>query len=281
MSPEPIDPIAPLIEAGLQAAQQAPPGRLAVVATSYDTAFESIADQVRQKLAELDALFAGTAVDWTLWVVDDLPLAAGFGAAARTVEHPRLRVVAMTEKAPRPGGLKGRAVLDGMRAALLTDVDLDAVIYVNLNLKVDARQVGVAAKALLEGSTDVAIGSRSPRDGGVALGAGELGRIKSRIFAGIARAVVPPLTGYGDTNAPLKGFSRAAAEHLLRVARLDHVTLDVEWLTVAHAGGWRVLRFAIGWRQRPGSHPPWHLIALSLRDVARVRRFWRSGRYQR
>jgi hypothetical protein len=79
----------------------------------------------------------------------------------------------------------------------------------------------------------------------------------------------------------MKGFNRAAARHLLAVARLDHVTLDVEWLTVAHAGGWRVRRFPIGWRQRPGSHPPWHLVALSLRDVMRVRRWWKQGRYQR
>ena len=279
---DPIDPvIQPLIQAGIDAVRGAPSACVAIVATSYDTAFEPIADQVQQKLAELAGLFDGTDIDWTLWIVDDLPAAAGFGAAVQSVEHPCLRCVPIRSRQPTTGGFKGRAVLDGMQAALDVNPETAALVYVNLNLKVDARQLGVGLRRLLDDSADVAIGSRAPDDGGVAIGAGELGRIKSRIFAGIARTAVPLLRGYGDTNAPMKLFNTAAAQHLLSVARLDHVTLDVEWLTVMHAGDWRVTRFPIGWRQRPGSSPPWHLIALSLRDVARVRRWWKTGRYTR
>ena len=275
------DPIRPLIQAGVAALQGAPAARVAVVTTSYDTAFEPIVDQVQQKLDELARLFDGTAIDWTLWIVDDLPPHAGFGAAVRSITHPNLRCVPIRSRHPAPGGFKGRAVLDGMQAALDADPALAALVYVNLNLKVDARQMGVGLRRLLDDVADVAIGSRAPEDGGVVIGAGELGRVKSRIFAAIARAALPPLEGYGDTNAPMKLFNGPAARHLLKVARLDHVTLDVEWLTAMHAGEWRVTRFAIGWRQRPGSSPPWHLIALSLRDVARVRRWWRAGRYGR
>lgn len=270
-----------LVGAGLKAARHARPAPVAIVATSYDTAFEPVADQVRQKLAELEALFDGTAIEWSLWIVDDLPSSAGFGAAARSVESPRLRCVPLTSTRKRPGGLKGRAVLDGMRAALEQTPELAALAYVNLNLKVDARQLGVGLAAILNQAADVAIGSRAADDGGVVVGAGNLGRVKSRIFAGIARAALPPLKGYGDTNAPMKIFSADAARHLIAAARLDHVTLDVEWLTLAHAGGWRVTRFPIGWVQRAGSRPPWHLIALSLRDVARVRRWWKQDHYRR
>lgn len=270
-----------LIDAGLAAIREAPPAPVAIVATSYDTAFEPIAEQVRFKLAQLEDLFAETSIDWTLWIVDDLPAAAGFGAAVRSVESPRLRCVPLHSARKRPGGLKGRAVLDGMRAALDHTPGLAALVYVNLNLKVDARQMGVGLAELLAGRADVAIGSRAGEDGGIVVGAGRLGRVKSRIFAGIARAALPPLAGYGDTNAPMKLFSAAAARHLVEAARLDHVTLDVEWLTLAHEGGWRVIRFPIGWSQRPGSSPPWHLVALSLRDVARVRRWWKKGRYTR
>ncbi|MGK0362051.1 MAG: hypothetical protein ACI9U2_004371 [Bradymonadia bacterium] len=275
------DPIQPLIQAGVDALRGAAGARIAIVATSYDTDFEPIADQVQQKLDELVGLFDGTAIDWTLWIVDDRPAATGFGAAVQVVEHPRLRCVPIRSRGPAPGGFKGRAVLDGMQAALDADPATAALVYVNLNLKVDARQMGVGLRRVLDDDVDVAIGSRAPGDGGVVIGAGDLGRIKSRIFAGIARAALPPLDGYGDTNAPMKLFNAAAAMHLLRVARLDHVTLDVEWLTAMHAGGWRVVRFPIGWRQRPGSSPPWHLIALSLRDIARVRWWWKKGRYAR
>lgn len=274
-------PIEPLIQRGVAALDGAPKARVAVVATSYDTDFEPIADQVRRKLVELDALFEGTAVAWSLWIVDDLPPAAGFGAAVRSVDHPHLRCRPIRSRPPAPGGFKGRAVLDGMQAALDADPGLTALVYVNLNLKVDARQLGVGLRALIDDVADVAVGTRAPEDGGVVVGAGTLGRVKSRIFAGIARAALPPLAGYGDTNAPMKLFNAAAARFLLQVARLDHVTLDVEWLTAVHAGGWRVTRFAIGWQQRPGSSPPWHLVAMSMRDVARVRRWWKAGRYAR
>lgn len=270
-----------LVDAGLAAIAEAPAAPVAIVATSYDTAFEPVDAQVRFKLAQLESLFADTDIDWTLWIVDDLPARTGFGAAVRRVESPRLRCVPLQSTRKRRGGLKGRAVLDGMQAALDHTPDLAALAYVNLNLKVDARQLGVGLAAILTDTVDVAVGSRAESDGGVVVGAGRLGRVKSRIFAGIARAALPPLAEYGDTNAPMKIFSAAAAWHLLDRARLDHVTLDVEWLTLVHAGGWRVARFPIGWVQRPGSRPPWHLVALSLRDVARVRRWWRGGHYSR
>lgn len=268
-----------LIDTGLDAIRSVPPAPVAIVATSYDTAFEPIADQVRFKLGQLEALFAETAIDWTLWIVDDLPAAQGFGTAVRSVESPRLRCIPLESTRKRRGGLKGRAVLDGMQAALEHTPGLAALAYVNLNLKVDARQLGAGLAAILGDTADIAIGSRAAADGGVVIGAGRLGRVKSKLFAGIARTALPPLKGYGDTNAPMKLFSANAARHLIAAARLDHVTLDVEWLTLAHAGGWRIARFPIGWVQRPGSRPPWHLVALSLRDVVRVRRWWKTGQY--
>ncbi len=249
-----------------------PPVRVAFVACSYDTAFEPPADQVEEKIHQLQEAFGiDEGVEWSLWVVDDLPAEIGFTHAVevgfsrvdpRLRQAARLRCLPMHSEVPRPGGLKGRALLDGMGAAL--EADPVVVVYLNLNLKVDALLSAVGIEAVSADRADVAVGSRARGDGGLAVGAGALGRVKSRVYSRIARTALPPLAQYVDTNAPVKVFSAAAAAHLVAHARLDDVTLDCEWLLLSQTAGFRMCRFPIAWIQRAGSRPPWHLIALSL-----------------
>ena len=263
--------------------------KVAFVTCSYDTAFEPVADQVEEKIRQLSAAFGvDDAVEWSLWIVDDLPPEADFGAAVRDGfarapaalrDQARLRCVPMSSRPPRPGGLKGRALLDGMVAALSWAPDL--VVYLNLNLKVDARFSAVGVASVVKGRLDVAIGSRAEVDGGVVAGAGTFGRIKSRVYSRVARTALPPLGDYVDTNAPVKVFSAQAARHLVTYARLDEVTLDCEWLLLCQTAGFRMGRFPIAWIQRAGSPTPWHFIASSLRDVWRVRRRWAGGELPR
>ena len=77
-----------------------------------------------------------------------------------------LHVLKMSSCKPCPEGLKGQALLDGMAAALRAQPDLDAVIYINLNLKVNAVFSAPGLLQLLRGNCDAAIGSRAGRDGG-------------------------------------------------------------------------------------------------------------------
>ena len=271
--------------AAARALRAGPRLKVAFVACSYDTGFEPVADQVEEKIRQLEAaLGIDDAVEWSLWIVDDLPPAEDFTAAVRdgfarapaTLRaQTRLRCVPMGSRPRQPGGLKGRALLDGMVAALTWAPDL--VVYLNLNLKVDARLCAVGMAAVANGRLDVAVGSRAKVDGGVVEGAGTLGRVKSRVYSRIARTALPPLEDYLDTNAPVKVFSAKAAGHVVTYARLDEVTLDCEWLLLCQIAGFRMGRFPIAWIQRAGSRPPWHLIVTSLRDVWRLRRRWTGG----
>jgi len=284
----PIDPLDVLLDQSRHAAQRLRTGRpvrIAFVACSYDTAFEPVSEQIEAKIRQLEEAYGrDEAVEWSLWIVDDLPPATGFSESVKVGFHwadshwkiaERLHCLPMKSAPPRAGGLKGRALLDGMKAALKAGVDI--VVYLNLNLKVHARLTAVGLEMIALNQADIAVGSRAHRDGGQVVGAGVLGRTKSRVFSRIARTALPPLASYVDTNAPIKAFSAQAAAHLIRHARLDDVTLDCEWLLLGHTAGFRMGRFPIAWVQRTGSRPPWHLIGLTLRDLWRLRRRWKAG----
>ena len=264
------------------------PLRVAFDTCSYDTHFEPIEKQVDTRIEQLiDMYGVDGPVHWSLWVVDDLPQSRGFGQAAeaamrrRTTLYAsgRLRCVPLTGGARRVGGLKGRALLDGMAMALASDATIDVVGYLNLNLKVDLRLSSMGLALIQRGDCAAAIGSRAERDGGLVIGAGRLGRMKSRIYGAMARWALPPLASFIDTNAPMKLFTRRACEALVQTAQIEQVTLDCEWLMIMHAQGFTMRRFPVAWIQRPGSRPPWHLVPLSVRDIYRTRRRWRHGEF--
>ena len=106
------------------------------------------------------------------------------------------------------------------------------------------------------------------------VGAGKLGRVKSRGFNLLTRTILPPLSRFRDTNAPMKVFSADAARILVAEGRNPNVTMDCEWLMILHKRRVRVSAFPVVWTQRPGSRPPWHLIPASVRDLVTIRRRW-------
>ncbi|MBL4848999.1 MAG: hypothetical protein JKY65_26035, partial [Planctomycetes bacterium] len=160
---------------------------------------------------------------------------------------------------------------EGIARAVEID-DPDVIVYLNLNLKVDAAFAVPGVRAVAAGEADVAIGTRASAEGGQALGRGLLGEAKSRGFNLLARALLPALRPYADTNAPLKVLSRRAAGLLLEEARVPHVTLDCEWLVIFHAHRLRVQAYPVVWRQRDGSKIPWHVTGQSLLDLIHLRR---------
>ena len=145
---------------------------IAFVACSYDTKFESVTAQVTGRIEQLIAGFGTNApIDWSLWIVDDLPSTQGFAAdvdAAYTQfeelnRQGRLQCLAMETKARRPGGLKGRALLEGIERILRERPQVDAVVYLNLNLKVHAALAAPGIAAVLAGRCAVAVGSRAEK----------------------------------------------------------------------------------------------------------------------
>lgn len=257
------------------------PRRLAFVACSYDTDHEPLRDQLAARLDQLARAFPARRYAWSLWVIDDLPPSRGFGERLRRVAseldlpaHASLHVVSLEGSQTSPAGCKGRALSEGFRRALEVEAAEapEALVYLNLNLKVDAREAALGVEAVLTGATEVAIGTRAPREGGQAIGRGVAGELKSRGFNALTRALLPQLRSYRDTNAPLKVLSRRAAELVVREARLAHVTLDCEWLLLFATHGLGVQTYPLTWRQRAGSRVPWHLTGQSLLDLIHLRR---------
>jgi hypothetical protein len=262
--------------------------RVAFIACSYDTSFESVKKQVVEKVDQLVKAYGlNGKVSWSLWLVDDLPAVAGFSRAVqdgfnavsnKLGEEGRLKLIKMRSEKPMSSGLKGRALLDGMFAALEDDPGLAALVYMNLNLKVDACFSAEGLRQVLCEGFDAAIGTRSPEKGGLVIGRGIAGNLKSRFFNFLIRMLLPPIKTYYDTNAPMKVYNPEAAGLLVRSAVLPTVSMDCEWLMLLHLNGYQVARFPIAWVQRFGSRPPWHMILPCFMDILKIRKRWKLGR---
>ncbi len=247
---------------------------LAVCTCSYDTAHESVADQVETKIADLRAALVNADPRVSLFITDD-PSRPGFAAAAREgARRAGGELVLVPPSVSSSRGGKGHALRTALAAALATTPTPGAFVYVNLNLKVPARFI---AAALAQASgVDVVVGSRSPHDGGSARGQGALGMLKSRVWSSLARAALPQLAGprpsFWDPNAPLKLMSEAAARLIVDEGRIDGVGFDAEWLCLWLRAGLRVEVIPIVWEQRAGSRPPWGLVPEMLLELAATRR---------
>lgn len=254
---------------------------VAFVTTGYDTAFAPLTQQLSDRVTQLETLMAPTPrARWTLRVVDDLSAGPAFGGRARAaIAELRARGEAgdrvLFMSAP-PGArapcIKGRSLLHGMADVLAGPREPSAIVYVNLNLKVDIAHAGQGLRRVVTEGADAAVGSRAAADGGEAIGRGRRGEFKSRAYNRLVRWAMPRLAAYRDTNAPMKVLAPRAARLLVDQGRIDGVTMDAEWLDLLEARGFRVVRYPVVWRQISGSHPPWGSVVPSLVDVLAMRR---------
>ncbi|MEM6732847.1 MAG: hypothetical protein AAF658_14915 [Myxococcota bacterium] len=251
--------------------------RVTFLTCGYDTVFTSLEHQVYRKLAQLEVAY-GDEVEWSLVIVDDLPgrfrlSENALWAAERLGLQPKLRLIQSVEPRHPDGRNKGASLAQGLRD--LANDGHDAVVYCNLNLKVHAAFSAPGLALILEQGHGAAIGTRSPEEGGYARGAGSLGRAKSVGFNTLVSTVLPELSRYRDTNAPMKVFSRAATSVLAERATLSHITMDCDWLMILHREGLDPIRFPIVWTQIPGSAPPWGRVPASALDVLWLRTWHR------
>ena len=245
---------------------------LAVCTTAYDTGHESVALQVQRKIEGLRSIFPEG--QWSFYVASESPeFTAAVEQGVADAGSAETHIVLFTRR--HRGDTKGLGLRHALRAAMTGAgrMQADALAYINLNLKVDARYLADALAPIARGDADVVVGTRAPSEGGEATGQGTLGLAKSRAWSALARAMVPSLAGFADPNAPLKVMTRAACQVVLEGARVDGVGLDAEWLCLWQATGQRMIKVPIVWTQRPGSSPPWHLIPEMLLSLAYTR--WR------
>jgi glycosyltransferase involved in cell wall biosynthesis len=200
-------------------------------------------------------------------VVDD-GSTDGTAAAVKQMTGPLVRLVR------HPDGEnhgKGASVRLGMLEARG-----DCRLFMDADNSTTCDQAAAFFPYLQEGF-DVVIGSRDVpgavipvRQPWYKAWAGDLGNLFIRA------AAVP---GIYDTQAGFKLFTRRAAEDIFSRLTLTRWAFDVEVLAIARRRGYRIKEVPITWRNDPQSKVRLSSYFAVLRDVWRVRRNLRAGRY--
>lgn len=265
--------------------------RVGIVTCLYDTGFTPLGNQVNARIAQIaDALDAIPKLEWRFLLVDDSPrgrsreIAAAFNNCRKTLEiqNGTFDTVPLFEDARRRKAKdrKGLAIRRGFQQLIGEQKSWDALVYINLNLKVHMGQLPSVLKPVLLKECDVAIGTRSPGEGGCVLGAGFAGRLKSVIYNALATTALPPLKPFADTNAPVKIGTEDAIRHLLEVAQVEDVSFDTEWVLAFLEGGFEVETIGVLWSQLKGSRPPWTSVPKVLLSLVEQRKRWLRGQMQ-
>lgn len=265
--------------------------RVAIVTCLYDTGFTSLKDQISVRVKQIAAALDDIPkLQWRFLLIDDSPrgrseeIHAAFEFCERqvTMKSGTLSTLPLFHDGRwRPAkDRKGLALRHGFNFLIQKDPGWDALVYINLNLKVDMVQLPSVLKPVLLGEADVAIGTRSPGEGGSVLGAGFAGRLKSVVYNALATGALSPLKPFADTNAPVKIGTEDAMGHLLSVARVEDVSFDTEWVLAFLEGGFSIQKIGVLWSQLPGSRPPWSSIPKVLLSLVNQRRRWLRGEFR-
>ena len=170
---------------------------------------------------------------------------------------------------------KGAAVRRGMQAArgtlqLFTDADGATAI----------EELARLESALADGA-DLAIGSR-------ALAAqNPLYTVRARwhrsLMGTLFNAIVQRLgvLQIADTQCGFKLFSKAAAQDLFSVTRVDGYAFDLELLYIARRRGYRIAEVPVNWTDQPGSKVrPCRDGYVMLRELLAIRKREAQGQYR-
>ena len=175
------------------------------------------------------------------------------GFAASTPHRVQVRLVAHE----RNRG-KGATVRTGCLAA-----QGQYVVFTDMDLAVPLDEVGRVLDRL-EAGVDVAVGTRlHPGGQDMRNSQPPLRRLAGRLFVMARRLVAVP--EFGDTQCPLKGFRRQAAQRLFAAQRLSGWAFDVELLYLARKWGLRIEEVPVRWDHVAGSR-----LGLRPRVAAQV-----------
>jgi putative flippase GtrA len=246
-----------------QADRPAPPGdvRLSVVLPAYEESSRigATVTRVREALAALDG-------GVEIVVVDD-------GSTDGTAEAAKAAGADVVVVQPENRG-KGAAVRAGVMAArgrtiAFTDADL---AYSPDQLLTLLHEV--------EAGWDVVVGSRHHEASSTVTPTNRLRRLGSNVVNWSTSMVL--LGAYRDTQAGLKAFRSDVARSTFARTKVDGFAFDVEVFVVAERNGYSVREVPVRVENRPGSTVKLARDTARLgRDLFRIRRWAREGRYQR
>jgi len=182
-------------------------------------------------------------------------------------EHPYVKLFA-----GEPRG-KGRAIKRGMLEACG-----DYRFFCDADLSMPIEEISKFLPPQLT-NFDVAIASREAK------GAKRYGEpFRRHLMGRVANFLIKLLAvrGFEDTQCGFKCFTRAAAEDLFSVQRMNGIGADVELLFVAQRRGYRIVEIPINWYYNADSKM--RLVNDSLgiiREMLEIRRNWREGLYRK
>ncbi|MGE0793989.1 MAG: glycosyltransferase [Acidimicrobiia bacterium] len=229
---------------------------MSVVVPAYDEAdrIATTVDRLRTELADLDP---------EVVVVDD----GSRDATAAEARRAGARVVALDRHRGKGAAVRAGALAAEGAVVVVTDADL-AYAPDQLRPFVDAVEAG----------TDLAVGNRSD-ERSATVGRRPASRaVASRVFNLVTAGL---LAGrYRDTQCGCKAFAAPAARQVFGRAGVDGFAFDVEVLHVAERLGLAIAELPV--RVSAGGASTvrlWRAGPARLRDLWRVRRWSRGGRY--
>ena len=187
------------------------------------------------------------------------------GQQHRLEDQPRTVTLRLLQHEHQQG--KGAAIRTGCLAALG-----DFVFFIDADLATPPEELAKLLPAL-EGSADVAIGSRIQPDGSdMRESQPPPRRMAGSMFTAMRKAlrVLPDID---DTQCPMKGFRRDAAHAIFARQQLRGWIFDAEVLYLARMLGYRIVSAPVTWRHVDGSKVrvrPSQAIEV-MRDLLRLR----------
>ncbi len=196
-------------------------------------------------LRKLADYLTGQGYDCEILVVDDgSDDATGEVAetwAATMPERVQLRLLSHHHNRGKGAAVRTGCLAAGGEYVIFTDVDLASPLE-------DCEKI-VAA---LQGSADVAVGSRV-QPGGYDMRRSQPGirRLLGWLFTFFRKRLFLP--DIDDTQCPIKGFRREAAQRIFAAQRLSRWAFDVEILYLARQYGMRMVQIPVRWEHVEGS----------------------------
>jgi dolichyl-phosphate beta-glucosyltransferase len=215
--------------------------------------------RIEASLRRIGDFLASLPYETELVLVDDGSAEAGLSANQHALDALPSKI-ARTQLRHESNRGKGAAVRTGCLAARGRHV-----AFIDADLATPPDEL-LSLLAALEAGADVAIGVRTQRDGTDMRDRRRLARrLAGRAFALAMRLLLLP--DVGDSQCPLKAFSRDAARRLFRLQRIDTWSFDAELLYLSKRLGLTVAKIPVHWQAVAGSH-------LRLTDLRTVREVW-------
>jgi dolichyl-phosphate beta-glucosyltransferase len=226
--------------------------RLSIVVPAYDEQ-----ERIKTSIRRLGHFLVSQGYKTELIVVDDGSKPDGRQAAEEAVSElpPEIARTFIQHEVNRG---KGAAVRTGCLAARG-----GYVAFIDADLASPPEDLLVLLTALDAGA-DIAVGVRNQGDGSdMRDKRGIARRLAGRFFAFSMRTLLLP--DIGDSQCPLKAFTRGSAQRLFRLQRVDTWSFDAELLFLAHRLGLRVAKAPVRWHAVEGSH-----LKLNARSAMEV-----------